>query len=189
MDYYSHVSSDTLDRAKKIKLLLTDLDGVLTDGGILLDDLGMEYKKFQVKDGQIIPFLQEAGIKVGVLSGRDVAVSKKRCDQMKVDFHFHGVRDKWGTVAEILKRNNMSPAEVAYLGDDLIDLELLRKVGFSAAPADAMIYICDQVHYVTSRPGGRGSFRELADLILFAQGKLHAIISSTNDPPLSDRRF
>ncbi len=182
MDYYQHVSKDTLNRATKIKLLLTDLDGVLTDGGILLDDLGMEYKKFQVKDGQIIRYLQETGIKVGVLSGREVAVSKKRCDQMKVDFHLHGVRDKWGTVAEILRKTNTSTAEVAYIGDDLIDLELLQKVGLSAAPADAVNYICDQVHYVTSKPGGRGSFRELADLILFAQGKLHEIISSISQP-------
>lgn len=182
MDYFSHISTDILHRAKKIKLLLTDLDGVLTDGGILLDDQGMEYKRFQVKDGQIIRYLQETGIQVGVLSGRDVAVSKKRCDQMKVDFHLHGVRDKWGTVAEILEQTNTSTTEVAYIGDDLIDLELLQKVGLSAAPADAMNYICDKVHYVTSKPGGSGSFRELADLILFAQGNLHSIISTTSQP-------
>ncbi|WP_375585317.1 KdsC family phosphatase [Cyclobacterium xiamenense] len=172
MQYFSHISHELLELAKPIRVLVTDLDGVLTDGSIILDDNGMEYKSFQVKDGQILHYLREAKIQVGVLSGRDVAVSKKRCEQMNVDFHRHGLKDKWGALSEILSEKGIQTAEVAYIGDDLIDLDLLRRVGFSAAPSDAMPYILDNVHYVCKKQGGKGVFREVADLILYAQGKL-----------------
>lgn len=184
MRYYSHIPNELLDRAKPIRMLVTDLDGVLTDGGIILDDNGMEYKSFQVKDGQILRYLRDATIQVGVLSGRDVAVSKIRCEQMNVDFHRHGLTDKWGALSEILSDKGILPAEVAYIGDDLIDLDLLQRVGFSAAPADAMPYILDKVDYVCRKGGGKGVFREVADLILYAQGKLPWLLSenSRRDP-------
>ncbi|NHE57183.1 KdsC family phosphatase [Cyclobacterium plantarum] len=172
MDHFKHIPGTLLQKAMLIKLLVSDLDGVLTDGGIILDDNGMEYKKFQVKDGQIIAYLKLSGIQTGILSGRNVKVSQVRCEQMKVDFHFHGVRDKWATLKEIIEKKGISTSEVAYIGDDLIDLELLGKVGLSAAPADAMAYIRDKVDYVTLTKGGKGAFRELADIILYAQGGL-----------------
>ncbi|WP_163377975.1 KdsC family phosphatase [Cyclobacterium sp. SYSU L10401] len=172
MHYFDHLPEDLIQKARRIKLLVSDLDGVLTDGGIILDDQGMEYKKFQVKDGQIIQYLQLAGIETGILSGRDVKVSSLRCEQMKVDFHLHGVRDKWSTLKGIAEKKGISTDEVAYIGDDLIDLELLSRVGLAASPADAMIYIRDKVDYVTVKNGGEGAFRELADIILYAQGGL-----------------
>tara|TARA_R110002050_G_scaffold81916_6_gene175414 strand:+ start:4141 stop:4719 length:579 start_codon:yes stop_codon:yes gene_type:complete len=172
MNYFNTNYEKALKQASQIKLIVTDLDGVLTDGGIILDDNGMEYKRFQVKDGQIIPYLHKFEIKTGIITGRNVQVSKIRCEQMGVDFHFHGIRDKWATLLEVIGEMKLNPSQVAYIGDDIIDLELLLNVGFSAAPADAMDYVKEKVTYVTLKKGGQGAFRELADLILFSNGNL-----------------
>jgi 3-deoxy-D-manno-octulosonate 8-phosphate phosphatase (KDO 8-P phosphatase) len=172
MNHFNSNYTDVLVKARRIKLLVTDLDGVLTDGGIILDDNGVEYKKFQVKDAQIVPFLRKSGIKTGVITGRDVAVSKIRCEQMGVDFHLHGVQQKWSTLQKILGEMGLDSSQVAYIGDDIIDLELLLNVGFSAAPADAITYVKEKVNYVTLKKGGKGAYRELADLLLFSGGKL-----------------
>jgi len=170
------LSPELITKIQNIRMLITDVDGVLTNGGILLDDNGMEYKQFQVKDGQIVALLQEAGILVGVISGRNVAVVKHRCQQMGVDFHYHGIRDKYAKVREILSGLDMTLEQCAYLGDDLIDLEILSKVGFSAAPLDALPYVKERVDYTCSLGGGEGAFREVADAILMAKGALQGII-------------
>ncbi|AEL24743.1 KdsC family phosphatase [Cyclobacterium marinum] len=179
MNHFNINYKEVLSKAKDIKLIVTDLDGVLTDGGIVLDDNGMEYKRFQVKDGQIIRFLRESGIKTGIITGRDVSVSKIRCEQMGVDFHLHGVNDKWPTLLSIITEMGLKTNQVAYIGDDIIDMELLSHAGFSAAPADAIFYIKDKVDYVTLKKGGEGAFRELADLILYANENLPSSITST----------
>lgn len=181
MNHFNIKNKEVLSKAKNIKLIVTDLDGVLTDGGIVLDDNGMEYKRFQVKDGQIIRFLRESGIKTGVITGRDVPVSKFRCEQMGVDFHLHGVNDKWPTLKSIIKNMDLKASQVAYIGDDIIDLELLTNAGFSAAPADAIFYIKDKVDYVTLKKGGEGAFRELADLILYANENLPSNPNTTDN--------
>lgn len=170
------LSPELVMKIRDIRVLITDVDGVLTNGGIILDDQGMEYKHFQVKDGQIISYLQAAGIRTGVISGRDVAVVKNRCQQMGLDFHYHGVRDKYAKVREILSELGMTLDQCAYLGDDLIDLEILSKVGFSAAPVDALPYVKDQVDFISSLRGGEGAFREIADTILAARGLLEGIV-------------
>lgn len=170
------LSPELLKKIRNIRVLITDVDGVLTNGGIILDDEGVEYKQFQVKDGQIIAFLHEVNIKTGVISGRNVAVVKKRCQQMGLDFHYHGVRDKYAKVLEILSELGMTTDQCAYLGDDLIDLEILSKVGFSAAPKDALPYVKDQVDFISSLKGGEGAFREVADTILAAKGVLQGIV-------------
>lgn len=166
------LSPELIKKMQNIRVFITDVDGVLTNGGIILDDEGVEYKQFQVKDAQIIAFLQQAGIQTGVITGRDVAVVKHRCQQMQIDFHYHGVRDKYAKVQEILLELGLKTEECAYMGDDLIDLEVLSKVGFSAAPADALPYVKDQVDFVSSLRGGEGAFREVADRILEAKGLL-----------------
>lgn len=162
----------SLIKARNIKLLVTDLDGVLTDGGILLDDNGMEYKRFQVKDGQITPFLRKSDIRTGIITGRNVSISKIRCEQMGVDFHLQGIQEKWPTLLEVIEEMELNPNQVAYIGDDIIYLELLLNVGFSAAPSDAIHSVKEKVDYITLKKGGQGAFRELADLILFAGGNL-----------------
>lgn len=178
------LSTELLKKIRNIRVLITDVDGVLTNGGIILDDNGMEYKQFQVKDGQIIALLQEAGIQIGVISGRNVAVVKHRCQQMGVDFHYHGVRDKYVLVRKILSDLGITLEQCAYMGDDLIDLEILSKVGFSAAPLDALPYVKDKVNFISSLKGGEGAFREVADTILEAKGALQGIVEK-----LINRRY
>jgi 3-deoxy-D-manno-octulosonate 8-phosphate phosphatase (KDO 8-P phosphatase) len=136
--YLQHVPMEVLEKAKKIKVLITDVDGVLTDGGILYDNDGMEYKKYNVKDGLIVQHLKKAGFLVGAITGRASQVVENRCEELRFDFHYHGVKDKYKKLAELLETMELTLEEVAYLGDDLIDLPVLTKVGLSIAPADAL---------------------------------------------------
>ncbi|QYH38250.1 HAD hydrolase family protein [Algoriphagus sp. NBT04N3] len=175
---FSGISEEVLQKASAIKLLITDVDGVLTDGGIIYDDLGTEYKKYNVKDGLIVQHLRKNRIMVGAITGRSSKVVENRCEELRFDFHYHGVKDKWKKLSEILETLEIALHEVAYIGDDLIDLPILSKVGFSVAPADAMAYVKPQVNYVTLAAGGKGVFREVADLILHSKGKLIPLIEN-----------
>ncbi|HLW20705.1 MAG TPA: HAD-IIIA family hydrolase [Cyclobacteriaceae bacterium] len=175
-DYMSGATHGILEKAKRIKLLITDVDGVLTDGGIIYDDAGTEYKRFNVKDGQIVQYLRSNGISVGVISGRNSQVVRNRCEELKFDFHFHGIAEKGIQLEKILADMGISYRECAFIGDDIWDLPVLTKVGFSAAPADALPYVKERVNFVTSCLGGRGAFREVGDLILTSKGLLEPII-------------
>lgn len=175
-DYFQHVSPVIWEKASQIKLLITDVDGVMTDGGVIYDDNELEFKRFQVKDGQIIRYLKENGIQVGAITGRDSKVVRNRFDELKFDFHLHGIKEKYTVFFEQISKMGFSINECAYIGDDIIDLPILMNVGFSAAPSDAMSYIVDKVDFVSSFKGGEGAFREVADIILQSQGKLKGII-------------
>lgn len=174
--YLSHISPVVLEKAKGIKVLITDIDGVLTDGGIIFDNLGVEYKKYQVKDGQIVQHLKKAGILVGAMTGRDSPVVENRCEELRFDFHYHGVKDKWKKLSELLETMEFTLEEVAYIGDDLIDLPILTQVGLSISPSDAMPYVRAVVDHASPLAGGNGVFREAADLILHAKGELVPLI-------------
>lgn len=174
--YLSGVTEEIRIKAEKIKLLITDVDGVLTDGGIIYDDHNVEYKRFNVKDGFIVAPLKKSGILVGAITGRNSKVVENRCEELKFDFHYHGIRDKAKKLEEILEVLEISLEEVAYIGDDLIDLPLLMKVGMSACPADALPYVSEHVDFVSTLNGGQGVFREVADLILQSKGQLSIII-------------
>jgi len=175
-DYFQNVSPDVWKKASHIKLLITDVDGVLTDGGVIYDDNQLEFKRFQVKDGQIIRYLKENGIKVGAITGRDSKVVRNRFDELKFDFHLHGIKEKYDIFLEQIHILGLSIHECAYIGDDIIDLPILMNVGLSAAPSDAMAYIRDKVDFISAHKGGEGAFREVADVILESQGKLKSII-------------
>jgi len=174
--YLQHVPMEVLEKAKLIKVLITDVDGVLTDGGILYDNEGMEYKKYNVKDGLIVQHLKKAGFLVGAITGRASQVVENRCEELRLDFHYHGVKDKYKKLAELLETMELTLEEVAYLGDDLIDLPVLTKAGLSIAPSDALPYVCAAVDYVSPLAGGKGVFREAADLLLHAKGQLVPLI-------------
>lgn len=175
-NYLSGINQEITLKAEKIKLLITDVDGVLTDGGIIYDDNGLEYKRFNVRDGFIVELLRKNGILVGAITGRNSRVVENRCEELNFDFHYHGVRDKASKLQEILEVLEIQIEEVSYIGDDLIDLPLIQKVGFSACPADAMPYISSHVDFVSTLNGGQGVFREVADLILQSKGLLSGII-------------
>jgi len=163
-------------KAKKIKAIVFDVDGVLTDGGIIYDNTGMEIKRFNVKDGQIISHLKAHGFIVGAITGRDSEVVKNRCKELKLDFHFHGSSDKLVQYNKIKKEYNLIDEEIAYIGDDIIDLSILTRCGLSCTPNDAREYMKKYVHYVTPSNGGEGALRDLADFILNEQGLFEAII-------------
>ncbi len=153
-----------------IKLLLLDVDGVLTDGRIIYDNEGNELKAFDVKDGHGLKMLQRAGIKVGIITGRSSAVVQRRSAELGIDVLFQGALTKLDPYLQILKEFDLHDHQVAYVGDDLVDLPILRRVGFSATVADAVPDVLPLVDYVTRREGGRGAVREICDLLLRAQG-------------------
>ena len=159
------------EKAKKIRLLLLDVDGVMTDGGIILDSSGGEIKAFNEKDGHGIKLLMRAGVEVGILSGRESPVVTRRAEELGISLVKQRSLNKAGTFREILEERSLKEEEVAYIGDDLTDLPVLRKAGLSAAVADAVEEVKKEADYVTTRPGGRGAVRELIELILKSQDK------------------
>lgn len=150
----------------RIKLLLLDVDGVMTDGRIIYLNDGGEAKAFDVKDGHGLKLIQRAGIKVGIITGRQSDIVARRATELGIELVYQGAKDKMQPFMEILEKLGLKASEVAYVGDDLVDLPVMRLVGFSATVADASDDIKSYVDLVTSRPGGRGAVREVCDLLL-----------------------
>ncbi|MGA1843107.1 MAG: KdsC family phosphatase [bacterium] len=160
------VSQDTLkNKARRIRLVLLDVDGTLTDGQLIYGPDGEAFKSFNVKDGMGICLAQKEGIKVGLISGRNSRLVEARASELKIAYVWQGVADKVGLLRGILKQCTCVPEDVAFMGDDLNDLPLLKEVGFSAAPGDAVREVREAVDYVTERYGGKGAVRELLDFI------------------------
>ena len=156
---------------KKIRLLLLDVDGVMTDGRIIFDSNGVESKFFNVKDGHGIKMLQRGGIEVGIISGRESKVVANRATELGIERVFQKATDKLSPYLRILADTGFSDGEVAFIGDDLIDIPVLKRVGFAAAPADAVAEVLPFAHFVTRNSGGFGAVREISDMLLKAQGK------------------
>ncbi|HKJ05446.1 MAG TPA: HAD-IIIA family hydrolase [Geopsychrobacteraceae bacterium] len=154
------------EKLGKIKLLLLDVDGVLTDGRITYDNLGNELKSFDVKDGHGLKLLQRAGIMVGIITGRQSDLVSRRATELGIEILYQGALRKLDPYLEILDNLGLSDSQVAYVGDDLIDLPVLRRVGFSATVSDAHPDVLPLVDYVSQRSGGRGAVREICDLLL-----------------------
>jgi 3-deoxy-D-manno-octulosonate 8-phosphate phosphatase (KDO 8-P phosphatase) len=171
-------SLEVIDSAKGIKALLFDVDGVLTDGKITYTNSGDEIKAFNVKDGQIIKHLKEAGIIVGAITGRSSELVKRRCAELKLDFCFQGAHDKPVIFDQVCEQYGLQKNQVAYIGDDIIDLGILSQCGLAVAPADAMSYVIDHVDLVSQKKGGEGVVREVGDLILRSQERLDGIVNS-----------
>lgn len=170
---------DTKQKAQNIKAILFDVDGVLTDGGIIYDNTGIEYKKYNVKDGQIITHLKKYGFVVGVITGRESDVVKNRCVELKLDYHKHGVKDKLVEYENFKSKYNLVDNQIAYIGDDIIDLSILVRCGLSVTPNDARVYIKNEVDIVTNTKGGDGVLRDIADYILDAQNLLEKLIKES----------
>jgi 3-deoxy-D-manno-octulosonate 8-phosphate phosphatase (KDO 8-P phosphatase) len=162
---------DWKERAKAIRLLLLDVDGVLTDGRITYDGSGREWKSFDIRDGQGIRLLQRAGLEVGILSGREAAAVRTRAKELGITLLRQRVKDKGKGLEEIMVQKNYKPEQICFVGDDLVDLPVFARVGLAVAAADSMEDVKASAHYVTHHPGGRGAVREVCDLILKAQGK------------------
>lgn len=166
-----------LPRAKEVRLLLLDVDGVLTDGGISYGDLGIEIKRFHTQDGLGIRLLQESGVPVGIITARDSAAVARRVQDLKLAHVFQGQKDKLAALEEILRQTGLRPPQIACMGDDWMDLPLLNRAGLAAAPANAVAEVRQRVHYLCERVGGSGAVREVCDLILEAQGNLGRMLS------------
>lgn len=159
------------DRLAKIRLLLLDVDGILTDGRIIYDHDGVESKMFDVKDGHGLKLIQRAGIRVGIITGRSSEVVALRARELGIDIVYQGAKEKMVPYREILEKLGLEDDEVAYMGDDLVDLPVLSRVGFSATVADAVEDIKPYVHYVAQKRGGRSAVREVCDLLLKESGR------------------
>ena len=168
--------------AARVRLFLTDVDGVLTDGGIVYDAAGVESKRFHVRDGHGIKMLNRAGVEVGIITGRDSEVVAIRARELGIGIVRQGARDKVAAWREILAETGIPPAETAYVGDDIVDLPLLRAVGFSAAPSDAEPYVLDAVQFVASRPGGHGAVREIIEFLLRSRGSWDEVTAKYFSP-------
>lgn len=157
--------------AQNVKMVVLDVDGVLTDGGIIIDGRGVELKRFNVHDGLGIKFLQRSGIHVAIISGRESEATTVRAKQLKIDHVFQGAMDKVEKLEELKRLTGVRDEEIAYIGDDLIDIPVLRRIGFPVAPANARNDVKKLVSYVTEARGGHGAVRELAEHILKAQNR------------------
>ena len=167
----SNYSEEIINKAMKIKAVITDVDGVLTDGKITYDSNGVETKSFNVKDGLIVKKLKECGILVGLITGRSSSIVQKRSEELGFDFCYQGSKDKLTHYKEIKDNYQILDEEVAYLGDDINDLPLIVKVGLGVVPLDTMDYMKQRADMVSSQAGGNGVLREAADLILASKGE------------------
>ena len=159
------------NKLKNIKLVITDVDGVLTDGSLIYSSEGEILKIFNVKDGLGIRLLMENGVHVAVLSGRDSAVLRKRISDLGIQHFQLGKLEKETACYQLMQAVGVRPEETAYIGDDSVDLPAFAVCGLSVAVADGLSYVKNQADLVLETCGGRGAFRELADKILMAQGK------------------
>ncbi|MDD2983957.1 MAG: HAD-IIIA family hydrolase [Crocinitomicaceae bacterium] len=150
----------------RIKLILTDIDGVWTDGGMYYDQTGNEWKKFNTSDSAGILFCKKLKIPVGIITGEDTEIVKRRAEKLKIDYLFQGISNKLEVALNLCKQLNIELKDVAYIGDDIGDIELLKSVGFSCAPANAPIYIKEFVDYTTKLKGGDGAFREFVEQVI-----------------------
>ena len=154
---------------KSIRLVATDVDGVLTDAGMYYTESGDELKKFNTRDGMGIKLLQKAGLITAIVTQERTKLVARRADKLAIPELHQGVMDKLSCLRELARKYGLTLEEIAYIGDDVNDLEALQAAGFSAAPADALPPILKAVQYVCQKKGGEGAVREIADLILAAQ--------------------
>ena len=169
--------AETLAKSAKVKLVIFDVDGVLTDGRITIGHDGREIKTFHVHDGAGIKYLLRAGLRVALLSGRSSAATEHRARELGIEEVRQGAKQKLPAFEELLRKHRLKREEVCYVGDDLPDLPVMREAGFAVAVAGAREEVLEAADYVTGLPGGEGAARELAELILRAQDKWGAIMS------------
>lgn len=171
------ISAGVRSKAKNVVLLLLDVDGVLTDGRIILDDRGVETKHFHVRDGQGISLLLQAGIEVGIISSRSSQSVRHRAKELGIGLVRQGVRDKLAAYGEIKRRRTLNDGQIAYVGDDVVDLPVLRQAGLAISVADGWPGLRSTVDYITRAKGGGGAVREAAELLLKAQRKWSAAMA------------
>jgi 3-deoxy-D-manno-octulosonate 8-phosphate phosphatase (KDO 8-P phosphatase) len=165
------------EKATRVKLILLDVDGVLTDGGVVIYGNGSESKRFFIRDGIALVWAQRAGLKVGLLSARHSDTTTQRAAQLGITLIHQGVTNKGDAYEQLVGDMTLTNEQVAYMGDDIVDLAVLKRVGLSAAPGDAVPEVRSSVDFVSASGGGEGAVRELVEMILRAQGHWESIVS------------
>jgi 3-deoxy-D-manno-octulosonate 8-phosphate phosphatase (KDO 8-P phosphatase) len=164
------------EKATRLRMLLFDVDGVLTDGVVVMHEDGSESKGFHIRDGAAMVWAQRAGLTVGMLSARSSGATSQRAAQLAIRLVVQGVPSKLAAYERILRDSGLQDDEVAYMGDDLLDLPVLARAGVSAAPADAAVEVRQQVDWVAAVPGGRGAVREFVEFVLRAQQRWDGVL-------------
>ncbi len=169
---------DILEKAAKIKLVIFDVDGVLTDGSLLIGDDGQEYKAFNSKDGHGMRMLQDGGVDIAIITGRVSNVVEHRVKDLGIKHVYQGKRQKLPAYEELLTKVNLSHEEVAYVGDDVVDLPVMTKVGLAICVQDGHPFVKKHAHWITEHGGGRGAGRDVCEMLLEAKGKLNDMLES-----------
>ncbi|MEJ2620061.1 MAG: 3-deoxy-manno-octulosonate-8-phosphatase KdsC [Candidatus Thiodiazotropha sp.] len=163
---------DIHEKAKAVKLVIFDVDGVLTDGGLFLGDDGQEYKAFNSRDGHGMKMLQFTGVVIGIITGRTSEVVRLRMENLGVQFVYQGKQEKLPAYEELRDKLELTDEQVAYVGDDVVDLPIMRRVGLAIAVQDAHPFVVQHAHWQTPHGGGRGAARDVCEMIMQAQGTL-----------------
>ncbi|MDP4527473.1 3-deoxy-manno-octulosonate-8-phosphatase KdsC [Alkalimonas delamerensis] len=177
---YQPVTDSLWQRAGQVQLLICDVDGVFSDGRIYLGNQGEELKAFHTRDGFGVKALRKAGIEVAIITGRRSDIVRDRMQSLTVPYIYQGQEHKTPAFQELLEKTQLAPEQVAYIGDDLSDWEVMQKVGLSIAVADAHPYLRLQSQYVTQCPGGFGAVREAADLLLMSRDAFNQFQGSSS---------
>lgn len=175
----ARVSPDTRDRARAIRLMVFDVDGILTDGSLWYGEHGESVKPFNALDGHGLRLLREQGIRVAWVSGRKSAITARRAAELGISPVLQGIHDKLTTIEDLAREAGLALNAVGYMGDDIIDLPVLQRVGFAVSVPNAPFYVSQAAHWITSLSGGRGAVRECCDLILATQGRLGACFTAS----------
>ncbi|NEN74887.1 HAD-IIIA family hydrolase [Pelistega sp. NLN82] len=175
----SKIPETIRSRAENIRLIAFDVDGVLTDGSLFYSDTGEQLKRFNALDGHGFRMLQQSGIKVALITGRSGGIVTRRAAELGISLLYQDARDKGKLIENIATEHQLTLEQIAYMGDDIIDLEALRKVGLAATVPHAPFYIQQASHWVSTIAGGQGAARELTDIILSAQGLLGAFLQGS----------
>lgn len=166
-----------LNRAKLIRLVAFDVDGIMTDGGLFLSDSGEEFKRFNSLDGQGIKMLRASGVEVALITGRTSRCVAIRALNLGIVHVYQGVENKLAAMLDLLEKLNLPRDAAAFMGDDVVDLSVMRHIGFAITVPESMQLVQEYAHYVTKRSGGQGAVREVCELVMSAQGTLDAQIA------------
>ncbi len=167
-----------MNLARNIKLVIFDVDGVLTDGTLFFDNAGEEYKAFNSKDGHGLRMLLECGLQAAIITGRKSHLVEHRMRDLGIEIVFQGYRDKRPAFNELIAQTGLTPQQVAYMGDDVVDLPIMTQVGMAIAVKDAHPFVQQHADYITDKAGGQGAAREAIEFILQAQGLLQTKLES-----------
>jgi 3-deoxy-D-manno-octulosonate 8-phosphate phosphatase (KDO 8-P phosphatase) len=172
---------DIQKKAESVRLVVFDVDGVLTDGSLFIGDDGQEYKAFNSKDGHGMKMLQATGVQIAIITGRTSEVVRIRMESLGIQHLYQGKRDKLPAYRELKEATGFDDAQIAYVGDDIVDLPVMTRVGLAIAVQDAHYLAKQHAHWVTPSGGGRGAAREVCELVMDAQGRLQAALQAYLD--------